>query len=40
MTPEYARLMGLTATTGQIRDAWVPLDVAANWWEHLKRPIL
>jgi nitrate/nitrite transport system permease protein len=37
MTPEYARLMGLTATQGKSAMPG-PLDVAAKLWEHLKRP--
>ena len=37
MTPEYAKLMGLTATRG--RSAMPgPLDVGARLWEHLRRP--
>ncbi len=37
MTPEYARLMGLTATRGQSAMPG-PLDVGAKLWEHLQRP--
>src|SRR5258705_11928302 len=37
MTPEYARLMGLTATQGKSAMPG-PLDVGAKLWEHLKRP--
>src|SRR5882672_103859 len=37
MTPEYAKLMGLTATQGKSAMPG-PLDVAAKLWEHLKRP--
>src|SRR5580693_8264334 len=37
MTPEYARLMGLTATQGKSVMPG-PLDVGAKLWEHLKRP--
>src|SRR5437762_1319263 len=37
MTPEYARLMGLTATAGKSAMPG-PLDVGAKLWEHLKRP--
>jgi len=33
MTPEYARLMGLTATQGKSAMPG-PLDVAAKLWEH------
>src|SRR5947209_6386051 len=37
MSPEYARLMGATATQG--RSAMPgPLDVGAKLWEHVKRP--
>jgi nitrate/nitrite transport system permease protein len=37
MSPEYARLMGATATQG--RSAMPgPLDVGAKLWEHLRRP--
>src|SRR5437588_6107472 len=37
MDPEYARLMGATATQG--RSAMPgPLDVGAKLWEHVKRP--
>ena len=37
MTPEYAKLMGLTATAGKSAMPG-PLDVGAKLWEHLKRP--
>jgi nitrate/nitrite transport system permease protein len=37
MTPEYARLMGLTATQGKSAMPG-PLDVGAKLWEHIKRP--
>jgi nitrate/nitrite transport system permease protein len=37
MTPEYARLMGLTATQGKSAMPG-PLDVGAKLWEHLRRP--
>jgi nitrate/nitrite transport system permease protein len=37
MSPEYARLMGLTATQGKSAMPG-PLDVGAKLWEHLKRP--
>ena len=37
MSPEYARLMGLTATAGKSAMPG-PLDVGAKLWEHLKRP--
>jgi nitrate/nitrite transport system permease protein len=37
MDPEYAKLMGATATQGKSAMPG-PLDVAANLWEHLKRP--
>ncbi|MBC7580181.1 MAG: nitrate ABC transporter permease [Tardiphaga sp.] len=37
MTPEYARLMGLTATVGKSAMPG-PLDVGAKLWEHLRRP--
>jgi nitrate/nitrite transport system permease protein len=37
MTPEYARLMGLTATVGKSAMPG-PLDVGAKLWEHLQRP--
>jgi nitrate/nitrite transport system permease protein len=37
MTPEYARLMGLTATQGKSAMPG-PFDVGAKLWEHLKRP--
>src|SRR5438132_1215729 len=37
MSPEYAKLMGATATQG--RSAMPgPLDVGAKLWEHVKRP--
>jgi nitrate/nitrite transport system permease protein len=37
MDPEYAKLMGITATQG--RSAMPgPLDVGAKLWEHLRRP--
>src|SRR5256886_12295733 len=37
MSPEYAKLMGLTATQGK---SAMPgrLDVGAKLWEHLKQP--
>src|SRR3982074_3729060 len=38
MTPEYAKLMGLTATQGKSAMPG-PLDVATKLWEHLKRPL-
>src|SRR5215468_8621428 len=37
MDPEYARLMGATATQGKSAMPG-PLDVGAKLWEHLKRP--
>ncbi|MFC0242207.1 nitrate ABC transporter permease [Rhodopseudomonas telluris] len=37
MNPEYAKLMGLTATQGKSAMPG-PLDVGAKLWEHLKRP--
>ncbi len=37
MTPEYARLMGVSATQGKSAMPG-PLDVGAKLWEHLKRP--
>jgi nitrate/nitrite transport system permease protein len=37
MTPEYAKLMGLTATQGRSPMPG-PLDVGAKLWEHLRRP--
>ena len=37
MSPEYARLMGLTATAGKSAMPG-PLDVGAKLWNHLKRP--
>src|ERR1700745_2742222 len=37
MSPEYAKLMGLTATQGKSGMPG-PLDVGAKLWEHLKRP--
>lgn len=37
MSPEYAKLMGLTATAGKSAMPG-PLDVGAKLWEHLKRP--
>jgi len=37
MDPEYAKLMGLTATKGQSAMPG-PLDVGAKIWEHLKSP--
>jgi nitrate/nitrite transport system permease protein len=37
MDPEYAKLMGLTATAGKSAMPG-PLDVAAKIWEHLRRP--
>ena len=38
MSPEYARLMGVTATQGKSVMPG-PLDVGAKLWEHLKRPL-
>jgi nitrate/nitrite transport system permease protein len=37
MSPEYARLMGATATQGKSAMPG-PLDVGAKLWEHLKSP--
>ena len=37
MDPEYAKLMGITATQGTSAMPG-PLDVAAKLWEHLKQP--
>src|SRR6195256_4640742 len=37
MDPEYAKLMGATATQGKSAMPG-PLDVGAKLWEHLKRP--
>src|SRR6188472_701715 len=37
MDPEYAKLMGLTATQGKSAMPG-PLDVGAKLWEHVKRP--
>jgi nitrate/nitrite transport system permease protein len=37
MSPEYARLMGTTATQGKSAMPG-PADVGAKLWEHLKRP--
>jgi nitrate/nitrite transport system permease protein len=37
MSPEYARLMGVTATQGKSAMPG-PLDVGAKLWEHIKRP--
>ena len=37
MSPEYAKLMGLTATQGKSAMPG-PLDVGAKLWQHLKRP--
>jgi nitrate/nitrite transport system permease protein len=37
MDPEYAKLMGATATQGKSAMPG-PLDVAAKIWEHVKRP--
>jgi nitrate/nitrite transport system permease protein len=37
MDPEYAKLMGITATQGKSAMPG-PLDVAAKLWEHLRRP--
>src|SRR6185436_3066769 len=37
MSPEYAKLMGLTATQGKSAMPG-PLDVGAKLWEHLGRP--
>ena len=37
MDPEYAKLMGVTATQGKSAMPG-PLDVGAKLWEHLRRP--
>src|SRR5262245_52451363 len=37
MDPEYAKLMGLTATQGKSAMPG-PLDVGAKLWEHLREP--
>ena len=37
MSPEYAKLMGLTATAGKSAMPG-PLDVGAKLWEHLRNP--
>ena len=37
MDPEYAKLMGLTATQGKSAMPG-PLDVGQKLWEHLRRP--
>ena len=37
MSPEYAKLMGVTATQGKSAMPG-PLDVGAKLWEHLKQP--
>ena len=37
MSPEYAKLMGATATQGKSAMPG-PMDVAAKLWEHLKHP--
>ena len=37
MDPEYAKLMGVTATQGKSAMPG-PLDVGVRLWEHLKRP--
>lgn len=37
MSPEYAKLMGATATQGKSAMPG-PLDVGAKLWEHIKRP--
>ena len=37
MSPEYARLMGISATQGKSAMPG-PLDVGTKLWEHLKRP--
>src|SRR6185436_9807105 len=37
MDPEYAKLMGITATQGKSAMPG-PLDVGAKLWEHLRRP--
>ncbi|MCG6205423.1 nitrate ABC transporter permease [Rhodopseudomonas sp. HC1] len=38
MSPEYAKLMGLTATQGKSAMPG-PLDVGAKLWEHLRHPL-
>jgi nitrate/nitrite transport system permease protein len=37
MDPEYAKLMGATATQGKSAMPG-PIDVGAKFWEHLRRP--
>src|SRR6185295_6020690 len=37
MDPEYAKLMGLTATQGKSAMPG-PFDVGAKLWDHIKRP--
>ena len=37
MDPEYAKLMGATATQGKSAMPG-PLDVGAKLWEHIRRP--
>ena len=37
MDPEYAKLMGITATQGKSAMPG-PLDVGAKLWEHVRRP--
>ncbi|NPV19775.1 nitrate ABC transporter permease [Bradyrhizobium aeschynomenes] len=37
MSPEYAKLMGMTATQGKSAMPG-PLDIGAKLWEHLRRP--
>src|ERR1043165_9786207 len=37
MNPEYAKLMGATATQGKSAMPG-PLDVGAKLWEHIRRP--
>lgn len=37
MDPEYAKLMGITATQGKSAMPG-PLDIAAKFWEHIRRP--
>ena len=37
MSPEYAKLMGATATQGKSAMPG-PIDVGGKLWEHLKRP--
>ena len=37
MSPEYAKLMGITATQGKSAMPG-PLDVGAKLWEHARRP--